>query len=176
MAIFDVVGSNGLTSVLAKGSIVEHCFVWIDANSAGFECVTDRCDNSTIRYCALGGGRAQTISMRIRQLSTSIGRIAQNISGTSTLQNNIALDSIAMRGTSDAQGKDGKSVSAVLFNQHYFENHLGWDFDKIWQWNDAENRPELQSVGVGAMVNSTVAAQPNTEDLLTQQMQNNIWL
>lgn len=174
MAFFDEVG--GLTSVLAQGSIVERCFVWIDANSAGFECVIDRCDNSTIRYCALGGKGNQTIAMMIRYTSNSRGRIAQNINGASTLQNNIALDSIAMRGTSDPQGKDGKSVSAVLFNQHYFENNLGWDFDTVWQWNSTLNRPQLQSVGIGATVKTVAPTQASTNDLLAQQISANIWL
>ena len=165
--------SVGIAVTLAQGSIAERCFVWIDTNSAGFECMTVRCDNSTIRFCALGGGKRLGDSPH---LANSNGRITPNINGTSTLQDNIALDSIAMKGTSDAQGKDGKSVSAVLFNQHYFENNLGWDFDTVWQWNNKDNRPQLQSVGVGATVKTVAPTQASTDDLLTQQISANIWL
>ena len=72
--------------------------------------------------------------------------------------------------------KDGKSVSAALFNQHYFEHTLGWDFDTVWQWNSTLNRPQLQSVGVGATVKTVAPTQASTNDLLAQQISANIWL
>lgn len=166
-------GHGGLASTLSQGSIVERCFVWVDTPAgASRGGMIYRCANSTIRYCALG--------KTANENSSSLGRIAQNIDGTCALQHNISLDSIAINGASDAQGKDGKSVSAALFNQHYFEHTLGWDFNKVWQWNSTLNRPQLQSVGVGAVVDGFKSLSSNsngiTDDLLTQQIRANIWL
>jgi MoxR-like ATPase len=162
------VTNGGLALTLDQGSVAERCFVWIDGNYAKRGGMAYTCDNSTVRYCALG--------RQGKHPYASDGRITQNINRTSTLQHNIALDSIIIIGTSDAQGKDGKSVSAALFNQHYFEHTLGWDFDTVWQWNSTLNRPQLQSVGVGATVKPVAASQANTDDLLTQQIRTNIWL
>lgn len=158
-----------------KQSTVENCFVtgqlqysYYDYQFAG---VVDECTLSTIRFCVLG-------SLERDSRASLSGRIVRYKDETSILQNNIALDS--HRGTSDSNGKDGKSISAVLFTQHYFENHLGWDFENTWQWNNAENRPELQSVGVGAVVDGfkSLSSHSNstTDDLLTQQIRANIWL
>ena len=164
---------GGLALILAQASIAERCFVWVDTPAgASRGGMIYRCANSTIRYCALG--------KTANENSSSLGRIAQNIDGTCALQHNISLDSIAINGASDAQGKDGKSVSAALFNQHYFEHTLGWDFNKVWQWNSTLNRPQLQSVGVGAVVDGFKSLSSNsngiTDDLLTQQIRANIWL
>ena len=46
----------------------------------------------------------------------------------------------------DFNSGDGKSVSAVLLNQHYYEYTLDWDFERIWQWNDATGYPELRQL------------------------------
>lgn len=69
-------------------------------------------------------------------------------------------------------------MSAALFQRHYFEHTLDWDFTNIWQWDDVKGHPVLQSVGVGANVNSGTHAlvDPQADDLLTQQMRANLWL
>ena len=100
------------------------------------------------------------------------------------LSNNIALDTWPPRNRDATQatpnGREGQSVSAAAFNQYYFEHNLGWDFDTVWQWNDAENRPELrpQPRPDWAM---PAAAEPlqvteGQTSLLLQQLQANIWL
>lgn len=176
---------GGVADVLSDMSVVEQCFVTGKVKSTDgcviFSGITANCNNSTIRYCAFGvfnGDTPQTNFGFVRRLAAGIilqGRIAAEIKGQSILQNNIALDSHA--GTSDSNGKDGKSVPVALFTQHYFEHTLGWDFDTVWQWNNAENRPELQSVGVGAVVNKVKATSTHaSEDLLTQQIRANLWL
>jgi|GEM_PF-6733040 len=159
---------GGLALTLAQGSVTERCFVWIDANYNRRAGMAYTCDNSTIRYCALGRAGKHSYA--------SDGRIAQNINLTSSLEHNIALDSITVIGKSDAQGRDGKSLSVEWFDQHYFEHTLGWDFKKVWKWNSSLNRPELQSVGVGAIVQAATTPKSNTEDILTQQIRANIWL
>lgn len=162
----------GIASTLSSGCTVENCFVTGQFKEAqrhaftNFSGIASNCCSSTIRSCAVG--EIQTELYFNQRIATSEGQ--------SILQNNIAINSI--RGTSDSQGEDGKSISAALFTQHYFENHLGWDFENTWQWNNAENRPELQSVGVGAVVNGVKKASTNstTGDLLTQQIRANMWL
>jgi MoxR-like ATPase len=65
-----------------------------------------------------------------------------------------------------------------LFKQRYFEHTLGWDFDTVWQWDDAKDRPALRSIGMGATPQQAKPAgkDNNMVDLLTQQMRANIWL
>ncbi|MNE52539.1 hypothetical protein D3C80_1472140 [compost metagenome] len=77
----------------------------------------------------------------------------------------------------DANGRDGKMVAAALFNRDYFEHILGWDFDTVWAWDNQSNSPVLQSVGLraGTMAREPIAG-PGHIDLLTQQMNANLWL
>ncbi|MBK7300024.1 MAG: AAA family ATPase [Moraxellaceae bacterium] len=161
---------GGITWQLNQ-SVVECCFVtglleysYYDYKFAG---IAGECDSSTIRFCALG-------ELQMHSRATLSGRIVRSKNDASLLQNNVAHDSHKGK---DGKGKDGKSISAALFNQHYFEHTLGWDFDKVWQWNNTLNRPQLQSVGVGAVVNSVKQSQSaSNDDLLTQQIRANIWL
>jgi MoxR-like ATPase len=172
---------GGVANVLSDMSVVEQCFVTGEIKSTNgrvcFSSITANCNNSTIRCCAFGVFKYDTLQTRgtsILSLARRYGRIAAEIMDKSILQNNIALDS--HQGQSDAQGKDGKSVSDASFTQHYFENHLDWDFDTVWRWNSTLNRPQLQSVGVGATVKPVAPTQANTNDLLAQQISANIWL
>jgi hypothetical protein len=91
---------------------------------------------------------------------------------------NVAIDSLPMAvGGID---RNGEPVAAARLNQRFFENYLGWDFDKIWMWDDQENRPALRQVGVEATSwatrSSTSSGQQPSADLLTQQVKANMWL
>jgi MoxR-like ATPase len=104
-------------------------------------------------------------------------RITYNIENSSTLENNISIDSNSAR--LNDEKKDGKSISPALFNQRTFEHTLGWDFQSVWQWDDQKDHPVLRSVGANAKTASPAkptAPQADTVDLLTQQIQANIWL
>ena len=88
-------------------------------------------------------------------------------------------------GAGDKDGQQGQSISAQLATQRFFENTLGWDFENVWCWDDANNQPALRHAGVGARpaglqaaVASLAAPADDTSmaDLLTQQVQANIWL
>ena len=75
---------------------------------------------------------------------------------------------------------NGKTLDAAQWKQRYFENNMGWDFDNIWVWNDAKNRPELQYVGANA-AKPQAKPQPRNpqegmEDLLGVELRENIWL
>lgn len=117
----------------------------------------------------------QALSQYIQSIQKP-GRITNSSDTASQLENNIALDVHA--GTSDPNGKDGKSVSAALWTQHYFEHTLGWDFDTVWQWNAAQQQPELRAVGKTAMLSQPLANAPQEGmgDLLTEQLRANLWL
>jgi MoxR-like ATPase len=73
---------------------------------------------------------------------------------------------------------NGKTLDAAQWKQRYFENTMGWDFDNVWVWNDAENRPELRYVGVGSAQPQAKPQNPQEgmEDLLGVELRENIWL
>ena len=102
------------------------------------------------------------------------------------LFNNYSLDQNKIEliyGEDDKDGPQGQSISAQLATQRFFENTLGWDFENIWYWDDANNQPALRHAGVGARpaglqasVTPLTAPDAGMADLLTQQVQSNLWL
>ena len=168
---------DGISRTLIN-STVERCFVigQVDLHDYDYKFygVTRTCDASTIRQCAIG---------RVELKDAGWGwRITNDIKNNSTLENNISIDSnpatILYYGKEDEK-KDGKSISPALFNQRYFERTLDWDFHSVWQWDDQKNHPVLRSVGANAKTASPAkptTPQADTVDLLTQQIQANIWL
>jgi MoxR-like ATPase len=161
---------GGVANTL-QNSTVERCLVtgkvYLNDRSRYFSGITNSCDASTICQCAIGKVGLQEARWG--------GRITNDIKNSSTL-NNISIDS-----NSGCRNEiyDGKSISPALFNQRYFEHTLGWDFHSVWQWDDQKDHPVLRSVGVNAKTASPAkptTPQADTVDLLTQQIQANIWL
>ena len=76
----------------------------------------------------------------------------------------------------DFNSGDGKSVSTVLLNQHYYEYTLDWDFERIWQWNDATGYPELRQLPALAPDAAHQQSIHQKSSLLISQLQQNIWL
>lgn len=111
-------------------------------------------------------------------LSLKSGGVSKRIvhsTSSATLKNNAPIDTNP--GTDDANGEDGKTVAAARFNQRFFEGSLGWDFDTVWQWDSANNRPTLRlNASTDAAAQPTSASSSPTQDLLTRQVQANIWL
>jgi MoxR-like ATPase len=101
-------------------------------------------------------------------------RIAYSVENSSTVQNNAAIDTTP--GTDDKNGSDGKTVAAAAFKQRFFEDTLGWDFETVWQWDDANQRPSLRAVGPNAVAPSAAPMPEAMEDLLTRQVLGNMWL
>ena len=156
-------------------SVIEYCLV---QSRQLIPYININCENSTIQYCVL---------VHITNNEPKyFGKINQYTNGTCTLKRNIicllerenSSINLDTRKHFSADSQYGECILASAYNQHYFEHTLGWDFDTVWQWNTAENRPELQSVGVGAVVDGVKKASTNstTDDLLTQQIRANIWL
>jgi len=164
---------SGVASYLTNSSVVERCFVMGKCNSSGsfnFSGITKVCDASTICQSALGRLDRDSSYVNMR-------RFVWEKKETSMLKNNASIDSNP--GKDDINGDDGKTVAASLFKQRYFQNTLDWDFDNIWTWNSKEDRPALRSVGAGAATSQQIKPaeqQANMADLLTQQINANIWL
>nr|WP_317401273.1 AAA family ATPase [Plesiomonas shigelloides] len=78
------------------------------------------------------------------------------------------------------QGVYGGVIIDEMFNQYFFENTLGWDFDSIWQWNSQHNRPELQRVGVAALKKTSASIENEQSQtplpVLNDELIQNIWL
>lgn len=80
----------------------------------------------------------------------------------------------------DHKSIDGGIIPDEAFNQDFFENILGWDFDSIWQWNAQHNRPELQRVGVAALKKTSASFENEQSQIplpvLDDELKQNIWL
>lgn len=94
------------------------------------------------------------------------------------LKNNYSIDTNPRGNGEDHKDKgSGQSIPAALFNQRFFENNLGWNFDDVWRWDATSNQPALRHVGVNAWTGNRATAQAQgMVDLLRQQTQRNIWL
>jgi MoxR-like ATPase len=165
---------GGIATALKKGSTVKRCFVAGTARYSGpgsfyFYGISSTSNSSSIEKCAIG-------KLLLTNMRNVVGnRIVGDPKG-GTLKNNASID--RNNGENNNNGVDGKTVAAALFNQHYFENTLDWDFDTVWQWDDKEDRPALRWVGLGSNSDSTKSTTQNANsvDLLTQQISANIWL
>jgi MoxR-like ATPase len=183
-----LVAAGGIARSLEE-TAVSNCFVTANLTSnenprVAFCGITPKGDcSSTVQQCAIG-------RINLENGHKLHHRVSSKGDWQPTLSNNIALDVtpgtsdsnglnalsaiIAHMGvTSDPNGPDGKSVSPALFTQRYFEEHLGWDFDNVWQWNAERNEPELRRVGVGAA--PAKAAAVEMSDSLSQQLAANLF-
>lgn len=174
---------------LADGCVVERCFAagrcdatadaiaftFVGPRDVYFGGIVGEGHNSAIRHCAVG-----SIELLVR-FSKEIKRIV-HAKTSLQLQNNASIDTNP--GQDEPDGPDGKTVAAARFNQRFFEGSLGWDFDTVWQWDAANNRPALRfaapapqasEAGPAATLDTAASGKP-LEDLLTRQVQANIWL
>lgn len=151
----------GVSYRVTDESKIENCFVQGNIANLNFFGLVRQGNNSSILNNALGKINAYTKT-----------RFIDNYSDT-TLTNNISIDSNS--GTSDANGKDGLTVPAAFFNQKYFEDHLGWDFENIWQWDTPKDHPTLRPL-IADKTTKQPELKANKISLITQQLQANIWL
>jgi MoxR-like ATPase len=191
--IENVERSFGLIASELSNSTVERCFAAgsIAVKSGESNVLTagiaHACEAGIIRQCAVGliqhipGGGGFSLSAQLTGRANTFSRVVCRSDGSSTLQNNASIDT--NRGTDDPNGLDGKTVAAARFNQRFFEHSLGWDFDSVWQWDATHNHPTLRfgaNVSQASGQNATNAATETSgvplEDLLTRQVQANIWL
>ncbi len=168
---------GGIATSPRKGTI-ERCFVTgiinekYDSKVGGI--VGNNDSQTAILKNAIG-----IMDVRIKDVS-NFKRIFTNYDAKK--ENNVAIDSITVNGNKyqgkdDPNGQDGKTIAAAMFTQRYFELTLGWDFEKVWEWDAKENRPTLQALkNKSKSTISNSAKTSDMEDLLVQQMRANIWL
>lgn len=108
-------------------------------------------------------------------------RVFSKAINSAQVQNNYSIDKNWSR-DSNKDGCNGQSIAEAMFTRRFFETHVKWDFKDVWQWDQAQNQPVLRQTGVDAQPASiqsstqTASGDINTEDLLTLQVRENIWL
>lgn len=168
-------GLGLIAPALNSRSKVERCFASgsytaQEELTGEFGGIAGRCDDSTIRQCAVGlyalDGRSGVTGKRI----------ANRVDSAAKLENNAAIDSVS--GKDEPNGPDGKTVAAARFNQRFFEDSLGWDFVNVWQWDATNNRPGLRIDADTFRTIQLDGSDPDSdmEDLLTREIRANIWL
>ncbi|WP_352309022.1 AAA family ATPase [Psychrobacter sp. W2-37-MNA-CIBAN-0211] len=130
------------------------------------------CFDSEIKGCVLGSYKIlkhSNVGVSVERANRIVGYAEQ-----STLENNLAAD--IHRSIKSKTGDNGVTIDRARLTKNYFENTLHWNFDSIWQWDEGNNIPVLQ-MQAGDLVASTHLVQKvDTEDLLTRQISQNIWL
>ncbi len=152
-------------------------------------CFADGYHSSSLGFAkCLENGYIKNSFLGATEVSSSTGRICSELKDAAKLSNNYSIDTNYIKnsnGQSDKDGLEGQSISAQFVTQRFFENTLGWDFENIWCWDDANNQPALRHAGVGARPAglqaaaaplAAPAADTGMADLLTQQVKANIWL
>lgn len=119
--------------------------------------------SSSIEYCAVG--KIDT------EKTMTNNRVVKSCNAN--LRHNVSIGSNNWGEKKELDKESGQSIDKALFNQHYFENTLGWDFKNVWRWNIQENRPELIFKDIQEAQNDNDIKQ---NQILLTQMKNNIWL
>ena len=169
---------GGIVSEIDAQSKIQRCFVtgnihdWKNLEFSGF---IHKCDNSHIENCVLGTIQTTPHTSRLSQ------RIVSNVLGNSSLVNNVAMSSnISISNVSEANGKNGKSISSTSLTGIFLELNMNWDFANVWMWNTKTSQPSLQKVGVNASAMQQQQQQQqqsqNKVDMLSQQLKANLWL
>ncbi len=155
-------------------SQVQRCYVAGDVYSCApfhlyLNGIAWRADNSTINHCAIGP---------IKRLHSDVvweSAIVAETQGSTTLEHNVVIDSNEQKG-SDPNGDNGLAIAAAQWNAYYFEYTLGWDFDTVWEWDDATGSPVLRDYQSGSRPSTAQELAAGKQSLLLAQMRQNIWL
>lgn len=131
------------------------------------------CFDSEIRGCVLG---SLDITIQSNLRAISLGQACRIAGHTeqSTLEDNLAVD--MHRSIKSKTGDNGVTIDRARLTKNYFENTLHWDFDSTWQWDEGKNIPVLQMQSGDLVANTYLTQKVDTEDLLTRQISQNIWL
>ena len=176
---------SGIAEELLE-SRIERCFVMgklenIRSRSLLFSGISHKATNSSIQACAIGkliknGGNGIHLN-RILHSEYNETQLQNNISIDSNNEDSFYLyDNNAQENKLD--GLNGLSVAAAIFNADYLEHHLGWDFERVWQWQDGDDHPTLRPDPTATPAQTTAASQAATNQgtLLAQQCRRNLWL
>lgn len=165
-------GQDGFFGGRLVNCSTQRCFVFgsnafSTYNPAGF---AHAVDGGLLKDSVVG---VITHALGARVFSTAIN--------SAQVQNNYSIGKNRSR-DSNKDGCNGQSIAEAMFTQRFFETHVKWDFKNVWQWDQAQNQPVLRHAGVDAQPASiqsstqTASGDINTEDLLTLQVRENIWL
>lgn len=171
----DRVSSNGAIAGNLASGIIKSCMAgYVNAKY-------NRSNSSSYSYNNDSFSAAiSKVSDTLRKMVSGLdGRIVGNVQSSTALQNNASLlTNSSLNLQAAANGKDGANVDPSFFNQDYLEYHLGWDFDKVWQWDSDSNHPKLQRGQRSAPVTpANPQAQPTTPSTFSeQQLKDNIWI
>lgn len=140
--------------------------------------IVHRAEYSKVRNCAVSAMKIYPHGILAFTIeSTALyGTIAYESSSTQ-LEKNVAFE-----GARSSCGINGEVIAAARFTQRFFEHSLDWDFENVWIWDEQNQQPTLRHVGADATpAEGTNKVQPEaakgrTVDLLTHQVQANLWL
>lgn len=130
------------------------------------------CFDSEIKGCVLGSYKILKHSNVV--VSIERGNRIASFTEQSTLENNLAAD--IHRSIKSKTGDNGVTIDRARLTNNYYENTLHWDFDSTWQWDEGKNIPVLQMQSGDLVVSTNLTEKVDTEDLLTRQISQNIWL
>ena len=99
--------------------------------------------------------------------ATSYTQIS-TISGATTYANAAMLVNGNTVSGGTTTNKNGADVSASTYHtQTFWQNTLGWDFDTVWYWDDAEQLPKLRAF-LHVPTSVTASAAPTTGGVTTE--------
>ncbi|MEL4271175.1 AAA family ATPase [Shewanella xiamenensis] len=157
----------GIARNIENNSIITRCLVSGKTSSYNFYGFSSTLIDSEICNSALGPVKSQ---YEIRSAIT-------NENYKFTLKNNASIGSLTINDRKDnPNGVDGKKVADAQFNQYYFEHTLSWDFENIWKWNNKTNLPCLRKGKFEKIKVTLDGNESPTIELLTLQINSNIWL
>lgn len=178
-----------------KITFIRNCLVTISQDFYKYEyrggCIASISHATSIKQCFINGNSNRRLNLSgiaNRVLSghierCAIGTIPIDLFGTiagessAQLERNVAIDSAKSHG-----GINGEPIAAERFTQRFFELSLEWDFENVWIWDEQNQQPTLRHVGADATPVEGInklqpeAAKGRTVDLLTHQVQANLWL
>lgn len=179
---------------IARGSTIENCEAAITMEpktSGSWGCIAESIINTTVKQCLVTASTKEGLDISgIAQIAQAgsinrcaIGKMSTAVYGTiaykasTQLEKNFALDCIR-----SISGINGEPIAAERFIRRFFELSLEWDFENVWIWDEQNKQPTLRHVGADATpAEGTNKVQPEaakgrTVDLLTHQVQANLWL
>ncbi|MGO1393251.1 metallophosphoesterase [Agrococcus casei] len=144
--------AGGVAGITGRGSITERVYatgaVEVEGNMNAGGVSGYSYEGTTIRGVFALNSSVTASSYAHRVVARELG------TENATLENNYAVDTTVMTGQSlDEEGPESingeAKTAAEAQDQATWSDGLGWDFDSIWQWNDSEQRPMLQTAGEG---------------------------
>lgn len=149
---------------IKRGVVMKDSMMWSG--------ITSGCFDSKVGGCVLGSCRIK----KPNNYEIHVGRKSRIAGYTekSTFKSNIAVST--QTSIRSSTGEDGETMDKLRLTQNYFENTLHWDFESVWYWDNDRNSPVLQMQTGNLIIDARSTEKLLTEDLLTRQISQNIWL